>query len=391
MKKQISIIISILIGTFSIAQNNINSILSEIEKNNTGLMTIRKSLDAELLGNKTGIYLENPEIGFNYLWGKPSIMGNRTDFSITQSFDFPTAYGYKSEISDIKNEQLELEFVKERRTLLFQSRVVCYDLIYINAKKMELVKRIVHAQSIANSYKAQYAMGEINILEYNKSQLNLLNVSKELEFVEIEREALVQELIRLNGGLDIDIESHIFPLLEMPEDFEQWYIDAEQNNPILNWLKQEIAINQQQEKLNRALSLPKLQAGYMSEKIVGEQYQGLTLGLSIPLWENKNTVKYAQANSIAVESMIVDNKLQFYYQLKTLYTKVKSLQENVNNYRLSLAKFDNTDLLKKALDHGEITLIDYILELSIYYESVNNLLELDRDLNRTYAELVSYR
>jgi len=52
--------------------------------------------------------------------------------------------------------------------------------------------------------------------------------------------------------------------------------------------------------------------------------------------------------------------------------------------------FNNSDLLKKALDKGEITLINYILELSIYYESVNNLLILERDMNKTIAELNQY-
>lgn len=391
MKKQITIIFSILIGTISFAQNNINNILSEIEKNNTGLISLRKNLDAEELANKTGLYLDNPEIGFNYLWGNPTSMGNRTDFSITQSFDFPTAYSYKSEISDIKNEQLELEYDKQRRTLAFQSRILCFDLIYTNAKKAELTKRINHANSIAKSYKAKFEIGEINILEYNKSQLNLLNISKELEALEIEIEALESELTGLNGGVDISFSADKSPLLEIPADFDQWYAIAEQNNPILNWLKQEIAINQQQEKLSKAMNLPKLQVGYMSEKVVGEQFQGLTLGLSFPLWESKNTVKYAKANSLAAESMIIDQKLQFYNQLKTLHTKVISLQNNVSDYRLNLQKFDNTALLEKALDQGEITLIEYILELSIYYESVNSLLDLDREINRSYAELVYYR
>jgi len=391
MKKQITIIISLLIGTFSFAQNNINNILSEIERNNTGLIALRKNLDAKKIANKTGLYLANPEIGFNYLWGNPTAIGNRADFSITQSFDFPTAYGHRSGISDIKNEQLELEYDKQKRALLFKSRIICFDLIYINARKAQLLKRIEHAKSIAKSYKAKYDIGETNILEYNKSQLNLLNITKELEALEIEKEALDAGLARLNGGIPIPVSTDVSPLLEISTDFEQWYAMAEKNNSILNWLKQEIAVSQQQEKLSKALSLPKIQAGYMSEQVVGEQYQGLTIGLSLPMWGNKNTVKYARANTLAVESRIKDEKQQFYNQLKILFIKVNSMQKNVSDYRTNLNKFDNTALLEKALNKGEITLIEYMMELSIYYESVNNLLELDRDLNRTYAELIYYR
>ena len=391
MKHIIIVVISAIVFSSNLlSQSNIESVLIEIEKNNTSLSAIRIRAEAEKIGNKTGIYLQNPELGFNYLWGKPSVMGTRTDVNITQSFDFPTAYRYKNQISDIRNEQIDLEYLKQRRTLLLQTRYVCYDLIYINALKSELSKRMSHAQSIAKSYESKLKIGETNILEYNKAQLNLLNIRKELESIEIERTAHLSELTRFNGGIFIGFTDTIFQLQVIPVDFEQWYVMAENNNLMLNWLKQEIVVYQKQEKLNRALSLPKLQAGYMSEKIVGEQFQGVTVGLTIPLWENKNTVKYAKANSMAVESMVTDNRLQFYNQLKTLHTKAVGLQNSLNDYRLNLLLFDNSELLEKALDKGEITLIDYILDLSIYYKSVDKLLQLERDMNKTLAELNQY-
>ena len=82
--------------------------------------------------------------------------------------------------------------------------------------------------------------------------------------------------------------------------------------------------------------------------------------------------------------------MHFYIQLKALHTKATGLQKNANDYRLNLQVYDNTELIKKALDKGEISLIDYILEFSIYYESLNTILELERDLNKTLAELKQY-
>lgn len=379
--------------TFSsnlLSQNIIDKILIEIEKNNTTLSALQKSAEADKIGNRTGIYFENPEFEFNYLWGNTSAIGNRTDFSIKQTFDFPTAYKFKNQISNIRNKQVELEYQKQRKDLLLQTRLICYELVYTNALISELSKRLNHAQSIANSFKLKFDIGETNVLEYNKAQLNVLNVSKELKSIEIERHALLSEITRLNGGVFIEFSESVFQPQKIPDNFEQWYLIAEQNNPLLTWLKQEIIISQNQEKLNKAMSLPKIQAGYMSEKVIGEQFQGVTVGLSIPLWENKNGVKYSAAQTIALQSIVADNKLQFYNRLKTLHTKAVSLQKNTIDYRLSLQNFDNSELLKMALDKGEISLIDYILELSIYYESVNKLLEQEKDLYRTLAELNQY-
>ncbi len=369
------------------AQKSVDDILIQIEKNNTTLSALRKSIDAQKVGNKTGIFLQNPEVEFNYLWGNPSSIGNRTDFSIRQSFDFPTAYKFKNQISNSKNEQTELEYRKQQKELLLQARNICIDLIYTNALKLEYGKRLNHAQNIAKSYKSKFDAGDTNVLEYNKAQLNLLNLSNKMELLEIDRTALLLELIRLNGGLVIDFAESEFQSAIIPVDFEQWYTQAEQSNPILNWLKQEIEISNKQVSLNKALSLPKVQAGYMSETVVGQQFRGISVGLSIPLWENKNTVKYAKANTVALEAVVADNKVQLYNQLKTLHSKAISLQSNVTEYRSKLQSFNSSDLLKKALDKGEISLIDYIMELSIYYENVNKMLELDRDMNKAVAEL----
>jgi len=82
--------------------------------------------------------------------------------------------------------------------------------------------------------------------------------------------------------------------------------------------------------------------------------------------------------------------VQLYNHLKVLHTKAIELQNSSTEYKIELQNFDNSELLRKALAKGEITLLDYILELSYYYESVNKLLELERDMNISLAELDQY-
>lgn len=101
-------------------------------------------------------------------------------------------------------------------------------------------------------------------------------------------------------------------------------------------------------------------------------------------------MKYAEANAIAIEKTATDQKMQFYNQLKLLHTKVIGLQNNANDYKSKLQTFNSSEWLKKALDKGEITLIDYILELTIYYESINKLLRSELEMNKTLAELNQY-
>lgn len=370
-----------------VSQRSIDLILLEIEKNNTTLAALKQQAEAESIGNKSGIFIPNPEVEFNYLWGTPGIIGTRTDFRVTQSVDFPTAYGIKNRISDLKNEQLLLEYRKEWYSIRLHARQHCYEVVYYNALIDELTKRVDHAWRISQSYQSKFDVGETNILEYNKAQLNLLNADKALEVAEIGRNAQLAELTRLNGGLAVEVTEKEFQPVVIPSGFDQWISQAESQNPMLAWITKEVEISRKQEVLSKAMALPKLQAGYMSESVVGEKYQGISLGVSIPLWENKNQVKYAQARWQAMESVAADHKLQFYNHLKALYDKAAALQKNVLGYRESLRQYANAGFLKTALDKGEISLINYITEFSFYYESINNLLSLERDLNMINAEL----
>ena len=135
------------------------------------------------------------------------------------------------------------------------------------------------------------------------------------------------------------------------------------------------------------MALPKFTAGYMSEKIVGEHFQGITVGMSIPLWENKNRTRQAKAQLQATEAIFEDSKLQFYNRLQTLYQKTFALQKNARRIRQSLENNNNEPLLKKALDAGEISLLNYLLEIEYYYNAVNKALEAERDFELAVAEL----
>ncbi len=390
MKKTIIIVTILTLGYTLFAQNTIDNVLIEVEKNNTALSAYRKSIDAEKIGNKTGLTLQNPQVELNFLWGNPTAIGNRSDFIIRQSFDFPTAYSYKNQISNLKNEQADLEYKKYRYDFLYQTRLVCIELTYLNALSAELNKRHTNALKIADAYKTKLSKGDVSVLEYNKTQINLLNISKDLESNEIQRNALLSNLATLNGGNAINFSDSQFLLHTIPADFEQWYTQAAANNPLLQWVKQEIAISEKQAKLNIAMSLPKFHGGFMNEKTTGQEFQGVTAGITIPLWENKNTVKYAKAKTIAMQSAEADAIVQFYNTTKAMHAKVIALQNNVNDYRSKLALYSNNELLEKAFNMGEISLTEYLFELSMYYENIYKLLEMEMDCSLAYAELNKY-
>ncbi|KGN84681.1 TolC family protein [Porphyromonas gulae] len=380
-------ILAILATTPLWAQKGMSDVLRAIEENNTTLKALRESTEAEKLNNRTGIFLSNPEVEVGYLWGNPAEIGNRTDFSITQSFDIPTITGMKSRAAKMQDKLLDWRYKTDRMNILLEAKTCCIELIYNNALLLELARRLRHATTIAEGYEARLKAGDTNQLEYNKVKLNLAAVQGEISRVEVERNALLVRLKRLNGGIEIVFDESRYPEVILPQDFAAWFDGVAEKNPQLTYAREEVVASKQQVALSRATGLPTFSAGYVSEKVGGERFQGVSFGISVPLWENKNRIRQAKASTRAAEMREADTRQQLYSGLQLLYERAVGLKATAEGYRKLLTTSDNADLLKKALDTGKISLLDYIVEMGLYYDTVSRAMEAERDYQQAFAEL----
>lgn len=376
-------------GGVLLAQGGVPAVLHAIEQNNTELKALREKTRAQQTENRTGIFLSGPEAEVNYLWGNPAATGNRTDIAIRQRFDFPTITGMKARTARQQNTLLDLQYRAGRLAILAEARRYCNEIIYRNALLKELSVRLDHAQTIAGSYRERLARGDASILEQNKALLNLATVQGDVARVEVERMALLEELARLNGGVALPLDDDRYDAPPLPADFEEWFARVAQQHPALAYAQQQVALRRQEVTLQKALSLPSLAAGYMSERTLGQQYHGVSVGISLPLWENKNRVKQAKTAVNAAEGEQADYRAQLYGRLQAAYRRAAGFQSLAGDYRRSLSALNNTALLKKALDAGEISLLDYMLELGLYYATVNNALEAERDYGQARDELMN--
>ena len=386
--KKIIFILAAIEATFSLrAQTNIDDVLKAVEQNNTTLQALRQTADAQKLENRTGLTLPDPEVGFNYLWGSPSGVGNRKDASVSQSFDIATVSGLKGKVAREKNELVEWQYKSDRMNILLEAKQYCLDLIYYNALLEELAIRLEHAKGIAAGQKERLKSGEGNKLEYNNVMLSLSMLEGEITRMKTERDAVQSQLTRLNGGESVTFTKTEYETIEMPDNFIEWYHVAETKNPVLAYVKQEIEVSRKQLFLNKTMGLPTFSVGYMGEYVVGQRYQGISLGMSIPLWSNKNRVRQAKAAVRAAESRQADAKEQFYGNLEILYQRTSGLKIAAETYRASLVEANNSRLLKTALDEGEISVLDYLVGIGLYYDAVNQALDAERAYQKAYAEM----
>jgi outer membrane protein TolC len=113
------------------------------------------------------------------------------------------------------------------------------------------------------------------------------------------------------------------------------------------------------------------------------------VGLSIPLWSNRNRVKQAKTAQKAAELRALDAKQQFYGQLYVQYQRALGLKELSQSLNKSLDTVNNSKLLRKALDEGQISVHNYLTDVAIYYDAIDQALAAERDYQKAYADLTS--
>ena len=112
--------------------------------------------------------------------------------------------------------------------------------------------------------------------------------------------------------------------------------------------------------------------------------------MSIPLWENKNTVKTAKAQAEYAAANMDDNTQTLKSTLRELYTQVQALQNSSAEYAQALASQRHEELLNKALEAGQISMIDYFVEITLLYDSVQNYLDVEKEYHSLVAQLLQY-
>ena len=391
MKKNILTILLVLSINTLFAQYAYQNVLDTIEVNSTVLAAHQKQMEASKAENKAHTFVENPEIeaGYKFGYGGES---SKIEVGIAQEFDFPTVYSHQSKIRKMSSQIIDSQYEIDRLAVLSEAQAICTELIFCKMKLALYKQNYDNAVKIADAYQKMMEVGETNILDYNKSKINLANAKNNYDLEMIHYNNLMASLKTMNGGKDIDFQYEDYDVVVLPEDFDEWYASVEQKNPVFEQMRQQLAIDQQKVKLSKAEWFPKFSIGYGAEIARGgeEGEHGPSIGLVLPLWHNKGSVKSAKMHAEATETLLTNEKAVTYNYLSSLFAKAKALQENVSSLASSLEQFDGQALLLKAFESGEINLVDYLNEVEYYQNAMIELYSAEYEMNSTMIELESF-
>ena len=392
INKLLIVCLTVAMSVPGFTQENAGTVLSQIEKNNTALQALRKRTEADQYGYKAERALEAPEVGFDYLWSSPADVGTRKDISVTQSIDVAALAGARGKLANSRTELSDIQYNIERQKILLEAKQLYIRIVYCNAVNAELSSRIARSEQIEAAYRDMQARGETDMIEVNKAHLAYLSQKNALSRNMVERESLLSELQGLNGGEPVEVNASVISTDEvLPADFDAWYAEASQQIPELAYMKKNVDVNAAEARTAKMANYPSLTAGYMAELVKGSNFRGLTLGLSIPIWSVRSKVRQANASCEAAKLEERDAVTKTYNSFKALYDRAKGLQEISTELSSSLAvSTEAMALTEHKLKAGDISLIDNIMELSLYYSLADEVLATSCDYALALAELYAW-
>lgn len=370
-------------------QSSLNRVLSSIEVNNKTLKAALQSAEVKKIDAKTGIYPQDISVDYEYMFGNDATDYQReSELTVVQGLDFPTAYYHKNKIAGMKSEQAETQYRISRRDVLLEAKNLCIELVYLNKNGAILNQRLENAEKLNQSYQKRLELGDANILETNKIALELLNVRNEWRLNNVEIENRLQKLSELNGGEAVTFSDTEYFVSDIPVGYDVLLQNVLNSDLELKSLEQDKNIAAKSVNLAKSMTLPKLNVGYKMNISNPEKFHGFVAGISIPLWENKNTVKRAKAEAVLTGMEIDNARFSQANDLKQTYDKAIVLKKACEEYRKLLSTQNNWIYLDKALSLGQISLLEYLTEINFLHQSTESFLQTERDYYLTLSELL---
>lgn len=379
----------LFLGSSLFSQSSLDSLLSRVDESNPSLMAARSLLEVQILDAKTGLTPYNPEVEFGYMWGRPEELGNRVDFAVSQSFDFPTVYSSKSRLSKINQTQAELQYHATRQELILVAQQTWIERVYLNIRESMLKGRLRYALKVRDGFETKLKSGESNQMELNQARMKVMSTENEMNRLKQELSKNNADIMNLTGNYGMAIEDTVFP----PGEFIVFdtLVNRYQEGYISLFYQTEIDKREKEVDVIFNKKLPKLKAGYYSESILDAKLKGVQAGITIPLWENARAVKTAKASLAYAETDADRYWQQKQNSLKQQYEQWVYLRDRVDEMEEMLSISNNESLLRQAMEAGEISLTEYFYESDFYFQNLLNLLDfkkeklmLEADLRKVY-------
>lgn len=331
-------------------------------------------------------YLDIPQTEIGAQIGQ--LQGVETDntFSISQRFSFPTVYTKRKKMLDAEWSASVVNQNLTKAQLTKEISDVFYRILTLQEKKkvIEYISKLY--SSFADKASLRLKKGEANILEESTAEIQNEQAKTQLNMLENDL-----NITKLQLQLLLQSDESYQPVSDRPTMNVNLQVSEEmiKQHPELQYLNQQIKVNEAEAQLEKSKLLPELMVGYMNQSMKNlnnDRFNAVQVGVGIPLFTKGQR---ALAKATKAKVAISENE----YQRKEIELKNRFVQQ-VNNYSNQLKVVESYEqkqlpksetilkTVQKQMEVGEIDYLDWVIltnqAIKIKVEYIENLERLNQ-------------
>ncbi len=366
----------------------IDTVMSRIERNNLELQALRESNKASMLEIKAENNIQQDlSVSYSPFFSNGVRGVASSEFVASLGFDFPTQYAARKKWGDYRSEEIGRQYLLQRRDILLEAKKLCLEIIRLDAEKEILDTRLENADELLALVEKKFEEGGAGILEMNKVKMERMTIRTLAAQNSASRRSAIQNLEALNGGISLEIAASMeYPVLPDLPDFDAFCKHIAESDLSVLSAGASVEATAQEIKVNRQNWLPKLEVGYRRNTSMNEASDGFIVGISVPLFSGKNKVKIAKARHTAAIAGLENARLQSINEMRSSYFEMTELAQALEEYDLPLM-LNTLEALKKAVTAGQISIMDYYMEADNIFNSLADYIGIENRYQVLMAEL----
>lgn len=336
-------------------------------------------------------YLDIPQTEISTQIGQINGVETDNSFSLSQRFSFPTVYTKRKQMLDAEWNASVINQSLTKAQLTKEVSDVFYRILTLQEKKKVIEYISGLYSSFADKASLRLKKGEANIMEESTAEIQREQAKNQLNMLDNDL-----NIAKLQLQLLLQSDSPYQPVSERPTMNINLQVSEEmvKQHPELQYLHQQIKVNEAEVQLEKSKLLPDLFIGYTNQSMKNlnnNRFNAVQIGVGIPLFTKGQR---ALAKATKAKVAISENQYQLkeielknrFGQQVTLYTNQLKIVENYEQKQLPKSE----TILKtaqKQMEVGEIDYLDWVILTNQAVKTKVDYIDNLEKLNQIGAEL----
>lgn len=340
---------------------------------------------------RTSAALPDPELEGEYMW-MPADVDNRWSVGISWGLEWPGVYGARKRAAQSRTdafEQLAAATEAEQRVNIATTLVAWQT----QRRKLGTLETMAAANAgIVEDAAKREKGGQLSAIERNKLMIEAARFAMRIEEERATLAALTSQLSDMAGGADMT--AMLSQLEDEKCDLQLPSLDEVLENagslPAVRSRMASVEAARRDLKTAANEAAPGISVGYKHLFEDGMHFNGVTLGVSLPVFSARGKKALANANLIQAEFEEATARNQALNAAALLHRQASDLQRQVN---MLAPAFDNTDnfrLLSELYEGGQLSYADYQSEMLYFYDALIDYLDLTSRYHTALIALQPY-